>query len=229
MRSIKLAEKDKQQLELEFPQWGGKRAGAGRKPKGERAGVPHRTRGKLSRHHPVHVNVHLVEGLPSLRRDREYLTLMGVFEKGCEREGFRLVHYSVQREHVHMIVEAADREHLTRGMQGLLIRAAKALNRVWNQKGRVFRDRFFEHVLRTPREVRNALLYVLNNARRHGCRLPRDVPDRFSSGRFFDGWQDFMARVVPGLCLPIAQARTWLLTVGWRRHGGLSVAATPGT
>jgi hypothetical protein len=93
----------------------------------------------------------------------------------------------------------------------------------------VFRDRFFEHVLRTPREVRNALLYVLNNARRHGCPLPNNLPDLFSSGRFFDGWQDFSGRWPRGLFLPIAEACTWLMTVGWRRHGLLSVGATPGT
>jgi len=166
--------------------------------------------------------------LPSLRNDAEYLTLLGVFEKSCERDGFRLVQYSVQHSHVHMIVEAQDRQRLTRGMRGLLVRAARALNRLWDRHGRVFADRFHEHLLRMPREARNALAYVLNNARRHGVRVPRGIPDPLSSGRFFDGWCDFTAVRIPGLFLPIAAARTWLLTVGWRKHGSIPVGQVPG-
>ena len=75
-------------------------------------------------------------------------------------------------------------------MQGLLIRIAKGLNRLWKRKGRVFGDRF-HGALKTPREVRNALAYVLNNARKHRISVPEDEPDAFSSGRWFDGWKSF--------------------------------------
>jgi hypothetical protein len=80
-----------------------------------------------------------------------------------------------------------------------------------------------------PREARNALAYVLNNARRHGVPVPRGRPDPLSSGGFFDGWRDFTAVRIPGLFLPISAARTWLLTVGWRRHGLIPVGLLPGT
>jgi hypothetical protein len=126
-----------------------------------------------------------------------------------------------------MIVEAKDRPALARGVQGLLIRVAKALNRLWGRRGSVFGDRYHDKVLRTPREVRSALAYVLNNARKHGLRLAQAV-DVFASGAWFDGWREkFRARGVPE-ARPVAAPRTWLLRVGWRRHGLIRLAEIPG-
>ena len=223
-----MARKRIRQLTLEFdpPGWGGSRVGSGRKKKGN---LPHRSRAPFTRETAAHVNAHLVSGRPSLRNDAEYLVLLKVFEKSREGEGFRVVHYSVQHSHLHMIVEAQDRKHMTQGMRGLLVRAARALNRLWGIRGRVFADRFHEHLLRVPREARNALAYVLGNARRHGVPISRGCPDPLSSGRFFDGWRDFAAVRIPGLFLPISAARTWLLTEGWRKHGPIPVDLAPGT
>ena len=190
--------------------------------------MQHRARPWLSKNTPVHVSVHVIAGLPSLRRDEECLTLMGVFEKCCERDGFRLVHYSVQHSHLHLLVEARDRQSFTQGMRALLIRMSRALNRLWNRRGQVVAERYHEHVLRVPKEARNVLAYVLNNARRHGIRVEKGRPDTRSSGRFFEGWRDFAAVHIPGLSLPIAQARSWLLTVGWLRHGRIPVDLVPG-
>jgi len=125
----------------------------------------------------------LKKGLASLRKAYVVRVLERAFAKGCGRFGFRLVHYSVQTNHVHLIAEAAGRRALSRGMQGLAIRMAKALNRTWQRKGRVFADRYHDRILRTPREVRSALRYVLNNARKHKSRISRYRPDPFSSGR----------------------------------------------
>ena len=174
----------------------------------------------------MHVTLRLAEGLPSLRRGREYRAVVRAFEGGREGEGFRLVHYSVQTNHLHLIVEGEGRAALSRGLKGLSIRVAKALNRAWRRRGRVFGDRFHEHVLKTPREVRNALRYVLENARRHGARL-RDRFDPFSSARWFDGWRGLSAQRCAGLRLPVSAARSWLLRVGWRRHGLLTAASSP--
>ena len=166
-------------------------------------------------------------GLQSLRREPEYRVLRGVFVKGCARFGFRLVHYSVQRDHLHLLVEAKDRTALSRGMQGLAIRIARALNRLWSRRGRVFADRYHDRVLRTPREVRNALAYVLNNARRHGLRLAQAL-DVFASGPWFDGWRENLTVRNRPFEVPVTGARTWLLRRGWRRHGRLSVLEVPG-
>jgi hypothetical protein len=106
------------QHELVFSNWGGARRGAGRKPKGERAGVSHREREELAPRYPVHVTLRTREGLPSLRRDVTRRTLERAFAAGKERFGFRLIHYSIQSNHLHLIVEATDRRTLARGMQG---------------------------------------------------------------------------------------------------------------
>ncbi|MEN8161598.1 MAG: hypothetical protein ABFS41_16130 [Myxococcota bacterium] len=100
--------------------------------------------------------------------------------------------------------------------------------------------RFHHRVLRTPREVRNALAYVLLNARRHWAkahrgRRPPVRLDEASSARWFDGWRRAWRTrlgppVEPGRGAPreVAPARTWLLRVGWRRHGLVDPSEVPG-
>ncbi len=147
-----------------------------------------------------------------------------------------MVHYSLQGNHVHLMVEARNREALGRGMKAIGARLARAVNRIRKRSGRVFADRYHLHVLKTPREVRAALRYVLLNARKHAERLGKAVKlDPASSSRWFDGWRrDALARVVrgeeegPRLPMPVARARTWLLKIGWRRHGLLDPAEVPG-
>ncbi len=148
--------------------------------------------------------------------------LRKAFEGGAERDGFRLVHWSVQTNHFHLIVEAPGRRALSRGVQGLLVRVARALNRAWKRAGSVFADRYYDHVLRTPKEVRNALAYVLCNARHHGIHLAG--PDPFSTAAGFEGWarQTVAQRRADPTCASPpwhVRARTWLLDVGWRRWG----------
>ena len=122
------------------------------------------------------------------------------------------------------MTEAEDRRAHSRGMAGLAIRIAKRLNKFWQRRGKVFVDRFHGRELRTPREVRNALHYLLHNARKHGYRIAPEGPDPYSSERWFDGWRGFARdRVWPA---PLAAARSWLLEVGWRRHG--LIEARPG-
>jgi REP element-mobilizing transposase RayT len=176
------------------------------------------------------------KGLPGLRNRKTYAALRAAFAAGCHRFGFRLVQYSVQSHHLHLLVEAKDRRALSRGVQGLLIRVAKALNRLWGRRGSVFADRYHEHVLRTPREVRRALCYVLNNAQRHGRTTfyivgSRRVqgPDPYASGPWFDGWkEEFRMRGLGGQAPPVVDAGTWLMQVGWRRHGLIRLSEVPG-
>jgi putative transposase len=221
------AGKGARQGRLDFPSgWGGRRKGAGRRPKGARAGVSHRARPRLGSRFPVHVTLRLREGLPTLRRRAEHGVLVAAFGAGCERGGFRLVHYSVQANHLHLIVEGAGRRALSRGLQGLAVRVARGLNGLWRRAGSVFADRYHEHVLKTPREVAHALRYVLCNARKHGGWSSRLRPDPYSSSLVFDGWRDFTP---PSAAAgPVARARTWLLRKGWRRHGLLRLDAVPG-
>ena len=145
------------------------------------------------------------------------------FSAGCERFGFRLAHYSIQTTHLHLIAEASDRRALSRGMQGLLVRAARALNRAWTRKGSVFFDRYHARALASPRQVRNALVYVLHNARRHGLSVAG--VDSYSSGPWFDGWKQHVSAAMRSF--PGALARSWLLRQGWRKRGLISVDETP--
>ncbi len=116
-----------QELELPFREWGGARKGAGR-PKKKKRMMPHTARPSLSRHRPVHVTLKLRSSLPSLRRSREFQTILRAFNGGKERFGFRLSHFAVMSDHLHLLVEAESRRSLTAGLRGLGIRIARALN-----------------------------------------------------------------------------------------------------
>ena len=242
------------ELPLHRGTWGGRRPGAGRPP-GPHPRVPHARRERFARGHPCHVTLKLRPELPSLRQARVVRGLEAAFRRGCERGSFRLVHYSLQADHAHLVVEATSPEALGNGMKSLGARFSRAVNRALGRSGRVLAERYHLRVLRSPREVRNALAYVLLNARRHlakrlarGAALPapRGV-DPASSGAWFDGWKreigggrgagaaaivlpDGARRAAPGLVRErtTAAARSWLLRVGWRRHGLIDPAEVPG-
>jgi hypothetical protein len=152
------------------------------------------------------------------------------FAAGCERPGFRLVHYSLQGNHAHLIVEADDRVALGRGMMAIATRIARAVNTIVRGTGRIFAERYHVRMLSTPREVHRALRYVLLNARHHAATACAAVAwavrfDPASSARWFDGW----TRAEPANDRPtVARVKTWLLTVGWRRHGAIDPAYVPG-
>jgi len=133
----------------------------------------------------------------------------------ANRAVFRVVHFSVQGNHIHLIVEAHDKPSLSRGMQWLAARVARTLNGLMGIRGGVWRERYHAHTLTAPREVRNTLVYVLMNARKHGVRLESEV-DPCSSAAWFDGFTDHRPLVDDN---PVSAPRTWLAGVGWRRHG----------
>jgi REP element-mobilizing transposase RayT len=205
-----------------FRSWGGCRPGAGRKPAGPRPGVPHRARPVHHHGHPVHVTLRAVRGLPSLRTARFFPALRQGLAASSAAP-FRVVHFSVQGNHVHLLVEAEGMRALARGMQGLGIRLAKTINRRLGRTGRVWAERYHGRPLRTPREVRHGLVYVLLNARKHG--VHGGGIDPFSSGAWFEGWRETV-EAPPGPA-PVARPRTWLLHVGWRRSGPIGLDEAP--
>ena len=176
----------------------------------------------------MHVTMKLRRGLPPLRSRLAVRILWQCFARGRDRFGFRLVEFSIQRDHLHLIAEAPDCRSLARGMQGLAVRVAKNLNKGWGRRGTVFADRYHDRVLRTPREVRAALCYVLNNARHHRHWQHASAPDPLSSSWWFDGFRALPPSPAPPGPLPRIAARTWLLRVGWRRHGLIDPTAVPG-
>jgi len=221
-RTVHEIARSSRQHGLAFPSWGGARRSAGRKRRGPRRRVEHRKRPSHAGREPLHVTVRLRDGLPTLRARPVRGVVVDALADGGYRFGFRLNQFSLQSNHIHLIAEAEDRTALGRGMQALLVRVARALNRLWNRRGSVFSDRYHARPLRTPREVRAALLYVLANARHHGLRILGIDP--FSSGAWFDGW---LGRAPAAHRSPCVRARTWLLAEGWRRHGAIAVAEAP--
>jgi putative transposase len=259
------------QLSLRYKTWGGARAGAGRPPKGKSAGVSHLRRPSLSHRHPLHVTLRLTSGVPSLRKQALFLVVRSALARGQERFGFRLVHFSVQSNHLHLIAEAADRRALSRGVQGLSVRVARAVNSRLQRKGRLFADRYHARALTTPRTVRYALRYVLLNARKHqhasgtkqAARPAHDfattrrsspggvagrpeapLPFGFIDSRSSAAWfPDFLRgeelafgasqvrtewRATSALDAPVVKPKTWLLRVGYLRHGAFDIDDVPG-
>jgi putative transposase len=204
------------QMQLHLPTWGGlrkrkrRRACDGRRKLGK---VPHRRRPKLSPRHPVHVTWRVLPHVWNLRSQRCFSRIRRCFQRGRDRFGFRLVHFSVQGNHIHMLVEAPDERALARGMQGLGVRIAKALNRLMGRKGTVFADHYHTRQLRSPIQVANAIAYVLLNFLHH---FPDQAPRYARNDRFSSAWRK------DGTDPPVVRARTWLLSVGWR------IACRPG-
>jgi REP element-mobilizing transposase RayT len=164
--------------------------------------VPHLKRADLSRHHPIHVTQRVQPGVGYLRSQLR----AKIIEEALRAVGgrMRVVHYSIQGNHLHLIVEVESTQDLSRAMQALAIRIAKRLNSLAARKGAVFVDRYYAHALATRREVAHAVKYVLDNYRHHTHEY---LPPR---------WRDPLSSAAPKEDAPVAPPRTWLLRVGWK-------------
>lgn len=215
--------------------WGGARPGAGRPPNGERAGVSHLKRVEVTAKEPVHVTLRVQPGVRSLREPKVFAAVLSGMVAGRRRFGFRLVHFSVQRDHLHLLVEAGNRRALARGLQGLSIRIARGVNRVLARHGRLFGDRYQARVLSTPEEVKGVLAYLLLEARVAGSRSSAPVLDRCSSAEWFDGFARARTPARPAQNgagrsateAPVVPAKSWLLTVGFKRAGLIGASDAP--
>jgi putative transposase len=223
------------QLSLGLPAprtWGGQRRGAGRKRGAERPPVPHRARPEHAHAHPVHVTLRarfrplrsqFVE--PTIRR-----AIGGADRR--DRDHFRIIGYSIQYDHLHLLVEASNKEALASGTKSVAVRIARGVNALVRRRGRFWADRWHGRELTSPRQVRMALVYVVANFRKHSRGAVRPGIDPYSSGRWFDGWQlgpgpqGKGADVMPESA-PVSRPRTWLARVGWRRGGPIRLDEAP--
>jgi len=202
-------------MQLSFahqPTWGGPRKNGGRKSTATRPQVRHRERPVHRAWCPVHVTMRRAKGLPSLRSELVQRELCAAI-RATRRDDFRIVEFSVQADHVHLIVEAESGAALSAGMKSFSVRAARRLNtRVLRRRGSLWGDRYHRRDLGSPRAVRAALVYVINNHLKHG-EHEAGLVDECSSAPWFSGW---MQRVVPPTePSPTEPARTWLLERGW--------------
>ena len=223
---------------------GGKRRGAGRPKSGVRAAEPHKRRPFHDERQPVHVVLRVVKAVGSLRRRLTYQAIRAATRVAARRRDFRIVHLSIQRTHVHLLVEAKGKAALSAGMQGFQISAAKHLNAAISKgrpgprrRGTVFPDRYHAVVIDSPRQARHALSYVINNWRKHaedrGEVTRRWDIDWYASGAMFTGWKEQGNRGVAFRCPPefapmvVSAPRTWLLRKGWQMHGAISCREVP--
>ena len=213
--------------------WGGKREGAGRK-KGHTSDAPHRARPKVRKYDVQHVVLRTRKDVPRLRRGKTYLAIRRALQRTLGKTAFRVCHTSIQRNHLHFLIEADDAAALSHGMRSLAITAARAINRVLGRKGKVFAYRYHATAISSPRQMRNALSYVLNNWRRHdedeSCEAAhRAALDPYSTAIHFRGWREGVFAAPAGYePLPGAVPETWLLRVGWKRHGPIRSSEVPG-
>jgi REP element-mobilizing transposase RayT len=214
MDTSRTTKKLPEQLGLGLRLRGGRRHGAGRKPKGDRAGVSHAAREGV-KNHPVHVTLRCREGVPGLRTKPMFAvirrSISAIQERADDRQGqlflsttapswFRVIHFSVQYNHLHLVVEASDRRALANGVNALCARIAKGINGARGAAGKVFADRYHAHVLRTPRETANAVRYAIHNAISH-ARRGGDLVD--------PGWRDPCSS--ESHAAVVSAPRTWLL------------------
>jgi len=239
-------------------QHGGWRPGAGRPRKP--GAVSHAARPDEPGRYPQHVTLRVKEGVPSLARERlikiiravvrdAHKDASGVALASVRRKrgrsaaagaraqdgGFRIVEFNVLGNHLHLIVEAAGKESLSRGVQGFCVSAARRLNPALMRTGKLFAHRYHSRPLHTPREVRNALAYVLLNRKHHnaGAKFDRYWVDPFSSAAWFTGWAEPISRHawtvahLVGTSPPTKPPSVWLLTTGWKQHGLLRFDERP--
>jgi putative transposase len=200
--------------------------------------VSHRARADFAPRFPQHVTWRAAPGVPSLRRGATAAVIRRAVS-AARRADFAVVELNILSNHIHMLVEAEGATALSRGMHGLGVRLARRINVHLGRGGKVF-ERYHARSLCTPREVRNALRYVLLNARHHaaehGRRLARDWIDPYSTAPWFDGFASSHHRATAppwlaylrSLPRPTAPPRTWLLAIGWLRHGLLALDEVPG-
>ena len=237
------AKRTRKHVQQELFRRGGKRKGAGRKPKGTRAGSPHQKRPAFESNRAVHVVMRVVSAVGNMRRRALYKAMRGATITSALRDRFRIVHLSIQRTHVHMVVEAKNGQALSRGMQGFQVSAARNINtalgvdRYRRRRGAVFVDRYHMVLIKTPTQAKNAISYVLSNWRKHKedqQGLPSTwLVDPFSSAVSFPDWKELednawmwpiRATYDP---LFVRQASTWLLREGWKRVGSISARDVP--
>jgi REP element-mobilizing transposase RayT len=220
---------------------GGARVGAGRPIKGPRRASAHKMRATVDRRQPQHVTLRLVEGLPTLRTPAMYAAIRKALDVTAKRHDFRIVHFSVQGNHLHLLVEADNKEALALGVKGFEVSAGKRINALIRDKagrrrrGQVFHDRYHVRAISTVSETRNALCYVLNNHRHHGQRGPLLYDgklDPYSSALFFPGWRERTTEKIhipPGYDPPrVCSPETWLLRSGWKLAKPISCFEVPG-
>jgi len=166
-------------------------------------GIAHTKRPSVSSKLPLHVTIRMEDAVWNLRSRRSFR----IVEKALFAASARFAsvcHFSVQGNHIHLLVEANDKRSLSSAMRSLGVRVARGMNRLMSRRGRVVAHRYHARALRTPSEVRRARDYVLGNHAQYARAWRHSTPSRS-----IDPYSSAAQREMP-------TPRTWLLRVGWR-------------
>lgn len=159
-------------------------------------------------------------------------------------EQFRIVHFSVAPSRVYLIAEAQNARSLSSGARSIAIRIARYVNDTLSRTGPLWADRWRRRDLKTPADVRNALVYVFGNFRTHVPHAARASIDPYSSAAWFDGFRGYdptsgappFAETRAGVAAsfetsrsdpPVLPPRSALLASDWRKLGLISLTQTP--
>ena len=202
---------------------------------GERVPAPHVKREAFVKGRALHVTLRTLKVAKNLRRMDAYQAVRLAARVVLARSAFRLVHFSIQSNHIHLIVEADSQRELANGVRAFSISVAKSLNaKLGRPRGTVFADRYHARTLMNPTAARNAIRYVLNNWLHHrdGDHAPATAVDPYSSGASFLGWKELAGtqqfeRPDGFERVSTAAPVLWLTREGWRRGGEISVFAIP--
>lgn len=219
----------KKPKQLEFKKirgWGGRRNGAGRKNLS--GTVAHAAREKVDFRKPLHITIRLAEGLSGLRTKHMHEQFT-VALLNAKAKGLRVLHYSIEGNHVHLLVECADNKALASGMNSFGTSFAKAVRKERGGKGKVFAGRYHLGVQKNPAQMKNTLAYVLLNQAKHENLIPYN--DRFSSSQHFNEWKALLGRNIGPILedwrpnknpLPdhLSTPKSWLASKGWKIKGG---------
>jgi len=210
---------------------GGRRTGAGR-PRSIDSLQWHHTRPEFKSTEPLHINIKLIKGLPTLRAKNKFKLIKRAILNARVR-GLRIIHFSIQSTHIHLLIESENKRELGRGMQSFCISLARSLNGFLKRQGKVFVERYHLHILKTPTEVRNALRYIFMNFAKH-TRTPHRFDAYSTLVCFPDKIKLGLARVntyaifknkfnrqkyqeyKEEMSLLLAPAQSWFLNFGWK-------------
>jgi REP element-mobilizing transposase RayT len=192
---------------------------------------------------PAHITLRVAAPIPTLRRPDAYHAIRRALYAVVERSDFRIIHLSIERDHLHLLVEADGHEALSEGVRAFESSAAQRLNHAISRstgtrrRGMVFGDRYHARLITSPAQARNTISYVLSNWRRHGLDRGMETMfwdlDYYSSAPSFDGWSELdhlpHLAVTPDYPrLSVRRPTTWLLRTGWRLAGPISMHDIPG-
>jgi REP element-mobilizing transposase RayT len=215
------------------------------RPKKPGAGERHEQRERFDKLRVIHVTLSVGRQFDTLRKRDTYFAIRKATLAVLGRHDFRIVHMSPEDDHIHLIIEADNHNALWRGMQAFQISAAQHLNQALSKRtrtlcrGKVFVDRYHPVTVTSPTQARNTLNYVLNNWRRHHHDYRNEAQrgwdvDYMSSAISFAGWKElerpgarFQYNIELNQRLCVSPPQSWLLNVGWRRGGSISMYSIP--